>query len=243
MTVVVGIQARMTSTRLPGKVLQPILDRSLLWWNVNCARAIEGITDVVVAITTDPADDELVGILDEMGVAVHRGPERDVLTRFWGAVAPFQPDYVIRLTSDCPFLDPAVISAQLVRCRDGGFDHVGIAGWPVGIAAEAVPFAALDVAYREAAADAEREHVMPFLYSRPERFRIGTVAPEAALPQGRFAVDTPEDLAFIRAVAERLGSARTTSYGELREILEREPELLELNRDVVQKHWQESQAD
>jgi spore coat polysaccharide biosynthesis protein SpsF len=242
MKVSLVIQARLASTRLPGKVLLTVLDEPLITWNVRCARAVRGVTEVVAAVTEDPGDDPLVEILEDQGVAVHRGPDRDVLARFWHAVEPRQPDYVIRLTSDTPLLDPAVIGAQLARCIDDGLDYIGIAGWPVGIAAEVVPRASLEVAYREAEADFEREHVMPFLYGRPDRFRIGALPPLAPLPPGRFAVDTAEDLAFVRAIAERLGTPRTTSYGELREILEREPELLELNRDVRQKHWSEAQT-
>jgi spore coat polysaccharide biosynthesis protein SpsF len=240
--VVVVIQARVASTRLPGKVLLPVLDEPLIVWNVGCARAIEGVTDVMAAVTTDAGDDPLVDILEAQGVSVHRGPDRDVLARFWGAVEPVQPDYVIRLTSDTPLLDPGVISGQLARCMQGDIDYIGIAGWPVGIAGEVVPLASLETAYHEAEADFEREHVMPFLYSRTDRFRIGTLPPREPLPPGRFAVDTADDLAFVRAIAERLGSVRTTSYGELREILEREPELLDLNRDVRQKHWSEAQT-
>jgi spore coat polysaccharide biosynthesis protein SpsF len=235
------IQARMGSSRLAGKSLALIGGRPLVLWAVGAVERIRGLDDLVIAVTDEPRDDELVELLIANGLRVHRGPVFDVLTRCWEAVAPAAPGIVIRETADNPFIDPAVVGAQVARLVDGGFDYVGTTGWPMGIAGEVARADALETAYREAREPAEREHVMPFLYARPDRFMIGTLPPPTPLPAGRFTVDTAEDLAFARAIAERLGAATTTSIGELGRIVAEEPGLLEINRAVRQRPWQETE--
>ena len=162
------VQARMGSTRLPGKVLESIEGEPMLSWTVRSVRAIPGIAGVVVATTTEPADDAIVAAAERIGVDVHRGSATDVLSRCHDAVAPFRADVVIRQTADNPFPDPTVAAAQVERLVDGDFDYVGIDGWPLGIAAETCRMAALALAAREATDAADREHVMPFLYRQPD---------------------------------------------------------------------------
>jgi len=241
MRTVAVVQARMGSTRLPGKVLAVIGDRPLILWTVAAAMAIPTVGTVVVATTTETDDDPLVELLAAEGIDHHRGPVQDVLSRIWDAVSPFEPEYVVRATADNPFMDPEVVGLQLRACIDGPFDYVGTAGWPLGIAAEIAPTGALADAYREATAPAEREHVMPFIYARPDRYKLGSAPPAEPPPDGRFTVDTPEDLAFARAIALRLGPVETCSIDHLRTIITNEPELLALNAGVRQKPWQEAQ--
>jgi spore coat polysaccharide biosynthesis protein SpsF len=234
------IQARMGSTRLPGKTLALIGTKPLIFWTIRSLEAVPGIDQLIVATTTDPLDDELVAALDGR-VAVHRGSVHDVLSRVWEAAAPTEPDFVVRETADNPFGDPGVVHSQIERCRDGGFDYVGPAGWPLGLAAEVARAAALEYAYLHATGAAEREHVMPYLYSHPERFRAGALAPTTPPPEGRFTVDTAEDLAFARAVAERLGDAEYATLDALRSVIDAEPALLAMNAEVRQKTWQEAE--
>jgi spore coat polysaccharide biosynthesis protein SpsF len=196
---------------------------------------------VVVATTLDPSDDPLAELLTAAGIDHHRGSVHDVLTRTWEAVSPGAPDFVIRATADNPFMDAAVVGAQLERCRAGPFDYVGTTGWPLGIAAEVARASSLADAVREATDPAEREHVMPFLYARPARYRLGTAPPAVPPPEGRFTVDTVEDLAFVRAIAQRLGPVETCAIGDLRAIVEDEPGLLAINAGIRQKPWQEAQ--
>jgi spore coat polysaccharide biosynthesis protein SpsF (cytidylyltransferase family) len=235
------IQARMGSTRLPGKVLAVVGHRPLVLWTVAAARAIAGINRVVVATTLEAVDDPLVELLVADGIDHYRGSVQDVLTRTWEAVQADEPDVVVRATADNPFMDPSAVGAQLRRCIDAGFDYVGTAGWPLGIAAEVARGTALLAAFREATDPAEREHVMPFIYARPDRFRIGSAPPATPPPDGRFTVDTAEDLSFARALAERLGPVATCSIEQLRRIVTDEPELLAINAGVRQKPWQEAQ--
>jgi spore coat polysaccharide biosynthesis protein SpsF len=139
-------------------------------------------------------------------------------------------------------MDPDVIGAQLRRLLDGDLDYVGTAGWPLGIAAEVARAGAVQLAFEKAREPAEREHVMPFLYTRPDRFRIGALTVDRPIPDGRFTVDTAEDLAFARAIATRLEPGERPTVGRLRGILVAAPELRAINRDVRQKGWQEAEA-
>lgn len=239
--VIAVVQARMTSTRLPGKVLELIRGRPLVLWTMRVVAAIPSVDAVVAAVTTEPEDDPLVDVLAEAGYAYHRGSVQDVLARCWDAVAPFEPTHVVRATADCPFIDGAVYERQIRYALDGDYDYVGIAGWPVGIAGEVARASALETATHEAVERAEREHVMPFLYARPERFRIGTCPPLTPPPAGRFAVDTAEDLEVIRAIAERLPSDDPPSLEQLGAIIAADPTLAEGNRGVHQRTWHETE--
>jgi spore coat polysaccharide biosynthesis protein SpsF len=234
------VQARTGSTRLPGKVLEPLSGLPMLLWTVAAVEAVPGMRRVVVPTTTEPADDAIVALLAERvpATAGHRGPVNDVLTRLWEAARTHLPAFVLRQTADNPFCDPQVMGAQLRHCREAGLDYVGIEGWPLGIAGEVARAQALESAARESTDRAEREHVMSFLYRRPERFRLGSLLPAEVPPAGRFTVDTSEDLAFARALADRLVHP-PVSVGALRRILAEEPQLVELNRSVRQKDWSE----
>ena len=235
------VQARMGSTRLPGKALAEINGQALVLWTLAAMDAVPHLDGLIVAITAEPQDDPLATVLIAHGYRVHRGSTRDVLRRCWEAVSPFEPDVVVRETADNPFVDPAVVAAQVRFLIEGDFDFVGTTGWPLGIAAEVARATALAAADAEAVDTAEREHVMPFLYARPERFRIGALTPVEPLPPGRFTVDTMDDLTFARAMAERIGGMGPTSVATLGAILADEPELLDLNHDVRQKAWQEAE--
>lgn len=236
---VVVVQARMGSTRLPGKVLQDIEGRPLLAWTVAGVQAISSVMKVVVATTIEPQDDVIADLASRLGVDVHRGSVDDVLSRCYDAVASSGAEVVIRQTADNPFPDPRVAAAQAERLVEGGFDYVGIGGWPLGIAAEVCRFTALETAEREASDPTEREHVMPFLYRRPDRFRIGrldrTDARRRAGAPARFTVDTAADLAFARALAGRLGHGPPVSIDELERLVDDDPALLELNAGIQQR--------
>ena len=170
-----------------------------------------------------------------------------MLTRCFEAVAPYEPDLVVRQTADNPFPDPSIAAAQVeALARRRSLTTSGIAGWPIGIAAEVCRMEALSAAMHEATAAADREHVMPYLYSHPERFRIGTLPRTAPVPAGgerwRYTVDTPADLELARALADRLGHGPPVRLDELEAIMAAEPELALLNAAVVQKPWQVAQA-
>lgn len=236
MRTVAVVQARMGSTRLPGKVLMPIGARPLVLWTLDAVAAVPGVDALVLATTDQPEDDALVAAVREHGVAVHRGPALDVLRRVADAVAPLGADVVLRQTGDNPFPDPDVMAAQLARLAEGPFDYVGIAGLPLGIGAEAVRAEALRAADREAVEPAEREHVLPFVYARPERFAIGTLATLPAWRHPRYTVDTAADLAFATALAAHLPAGRGPArLADLEAIVAARPELAEANRGIDQR--------
>ncbi|HEY7132672.1 MAG TPA: hypothetical protein VH440_10495 [Candidatus Limnocylindrales bacterium] len=236
------VQARMGSTRLPGKVLEPIGGRPLILWTVRAVAATPGVGDVVVATTKEASDDPLVALLQREGLRVHRGPVQDVLRRVVDAIAPLEPEVVLRQTGDNPFPDPGVMAGQLERLAAGPFDYVGIAGLPLGIGGEAVRWEALAAADREAVEPADREHVLPFVYARPERFAIGRLADPPAWRHGRYTVDQPVDLAFARALAERLAEDRPPRLADLEAIVAAEPGLPAMNRDVEQRDHRTAEA-
>jgi spore coat polysaccharide biosynthesis protein SpsF len=239
------VQARTGSTRLPDKVLAEIEGMPLLAWTVRGVTAIAGVAAVVVATTTLESDDPVASLAADLGVRVHRGSVHDVLARCHEAISPLRPDVVVRQTADNPFPDPAVAAAQVRSLIEGGYDYVGIEGWPLGIAAEACRMTALDVAAREATDAADREHVTPFLYRQPERFRIGTLLRTGGAPaeaRARYTVDTAADLDFVRALAARLGHEPPVALAELETIIEIQPDLLELNAGVAQKSNREAQV-
>lgn len=233
MRTVAVIQARMGSTRLPGKVLADIAGRPLILWTVAAVEAVAGIDALVVATTDRLEDDELVAVLERQRLRVHRGSAQDVLRRVADAVGPLEPDVVLRQTADNPYPDPDVMTAQLARLGDG-FDYVGITGLPLGIGAEAVRAAALWSADREATEAADREHVLTFVHRRPERFAIGVLADPPAARQRRYTVDTPNDLAFARALATRLADpSRPAGLAELEAIVAADPTLLAMRGTIA----------
>jgi spore coat polysaccharide biosynthesis protein SpsF len=237
MRTVAVIQARMGSTRVPGKILDDIAGRPLVFWTIDAVHAVPSVDEVVVATTDQPADDPFAERLAAAAVRVHRGPTHDVLQRVAEAVRPLTPDVVLRQTGDNPFPDPDVMEAQIERLVEGGFDYVGINGLPLGIGGEAVRMAALEAADREATEPAEREHVLPYLYARPERFRIGALADAPRWEHPRYTVDTDEDMAFARAIAARLpADGRLARLADLEAIVGAEPDIAAMNRDVEQRH-------
>jgi len=166
------IQARMGSHRLPGKVLMELGDRPALAWTVSAARCIPGIGGVVVATGDDSSNDPIASWCAENDVDVHRGPEGDVLARFAGAARAAQADIVMRLTADCPLLDPEVCGQVLMLLEMGNVDYasnVDPASWPDGLDCEAFPAEALFLADAEAQRPHEREHVTPSIRARARR--------------------------------------------------------------------------
>lgn len=240
MNVVAVVQARTGSTRLPGKVLAEIDGMPLVAWTLAAFRAVASIDEVVLATTTGPEDDELAAIVGRLG-PVHRGPARDVLTRIWDAAAPYEPDLLVRGTADNPFPDPDLVARQVELCAEGRLDYVGGRGWPLGIVAEVARMDALAIARREAGTAAEREHVMPFLYSRPERFRLGVLDAPGPAVHPRYTVDTAEDLRLARELAIRIGHGPPVRLAELEAIMRATPALQHINVGIRQKTWQEAE--
>lgn len=242
--IVAIVQARMGSSRLPGKVLKDIAGQPMLTWVVDRACRAELVTEVVVATTTDPADDAIEALCQERGYPIYRGSVFDVLDRFYRAAQEFHADIVVRLTADCPLIDPTVIDRTVEALLESGADFSANRlpppwkrTYPIGLDTEVVTFPALDRAWREAKLPYEREHVMPYLYDDPDRFKIQVVDAHQDYGQMRWTVDTLEDLQAVRKIFELFGKRKDFSWLEVLELVDAHPELGQLNVDVRHKSF------
>ncbi len=203
------LQARMSSTRLPGKVLRPLCGAPMILRQIERTNRSRRIDRLVVATSDDRTDNVLTDVLEAAGVEVFRGPLDDVLGRYAGALEAKGPaDHIVRLTGDCPLVDweviDEVIEAHLRSDVDYTANTLGERTFPKGLDVDIVRSAVLREAAAEARDPHEREHVLPFIYNRPERYRLSGLS--NALPEGelRWTVDLPEDYAFVSEVYDKL---------------------------------------
>jgi spore coat polysaccharide biosynthesis protein SpsF len=222
----------MTSTRLPGKILAPVEGNPLLWYVVSRTRQARRLDEVVVATTDRPTDDVVAAFCATLSIPCFRGSEDDVLDRYYQAAVRHAADVVVRLTADCPLLDPQVIDQVINLLLDGSYDYVSNTmepTYPDGLDVEAFRFAVLEQAWREATARSEREHVTPYLWKQPETFRLGSITHPTNLSHLRWTVDEPEDLDFLRLVLGYLGTTSAFGMGEVLNVLHTHPELTTIN--------------
>lgn len=237
---VVGIvQARMGSTRLPGKVLRELAGRPMLAWvceRLSCSRLLDGVG---VATTVLPADDAIDALCRARGWQVHRGSELDVLGRFRDAASKWDADVIVRVTSDCPLIDPQVVDMvvatflAVVPTSDYASNTL-TRTYPRGLDVEVFSRVALEKAALEDADPATREHVTPYLYRHPDVFRLVDVKNAVDLSAHRWTVDTPEDFELVRRILDVLGG-RPFATRDVLELLAKNPEWLALNASVLQK--------
>ncbi|MBF8187632.1 NTP transferase domain-containing protein [Nonomuraea sp. K274] len=236
------VQARMGSTRLPGKVLRELGGRSVLGWVVRAARDSGVLDDLVVATTTEAADDAVVAECRRLGVAWHRGPVDDVLTRFMEALRGREGEAVMRFTADCPLLDPAVVreAALVFRAVPGlGYLSTGLARTlPRGLDVEIAGRAALERADREAEGF-HRTHVTSYIYEHPGDTRLLGLAYQPVAGDLRVTLDTEDDWRLISRVVADLGDGHVP-VGTLVSWLRARPEVCGLNAHVRQKALREA---
>ncbi|MGA2257535.1 MAG: glycosyltransferase family protein [Thermoguttaceae bacterium] len=240
MNIVAIVQARMGSTRLPGKTLldicgEPMLARVL----ARCERA-ETLSGVVVATTTEPADDVLCDLCMARDWLYYRGSQVDVLDRYYQAARLNRAEIVVRITSDCPVIDPDVIDltvSEFLRLQPD-CDYVSNGEpprpYPRGQDVEVFHFRALERAWHEACKSAFREHVTPYIYRHPEKFRVAAVQADRDYSDQRWTVDTVEDRALVLKLFEHFGHDRF-GWRDILTVLAEHPEWLEINRHVQQK--------
>lgn len=239
MNTVAIVQARMGSTRLPGKVLLTAAGKTLLAWHLERLAQVPGIDRIVVATTELPADEAIAEHAAALGADVFCGSEHDVLDRYYKAALRFHADRVLRTTSDCPLLDPALVERLLQRWQADSFDYLSAATpqhYPRGMDCELLAIEALRTAWEEGREPDDREHVTPFLYRRPERFRLGRLEPAQPYPDYRLTVDTAEDLQLVRHVLDALG-AGPFGLDDIHHLFQRHPQWLELNAQVCHKEF------
>jgi len=240
--VVAVVQARCSSERLPSKVLLPLGGRPVVEHVLRAVRASEPIDDVVLATTTNPADDRLEELAAELGVRAFRGSESDVLGRFVGALEGDGADAVVRVTADDPLLDPTVTAAVVRRFHAGDCDYASnivVRSWPRGLDSEVLSREVLERSARDGQRPEDREHVTTYVRTNPDAFRLANVSapPGETWPELRLCVDTAEDQALLERVFDALydDGAAPPAVGTVIAWLRRHPEVVALNSEVQQK--------
>jgi spore coat polysaccharide biosynthesis protein SpsF len=237
------IQARMGSTRLSGKVLESLAGQPALTRIVERLRAVPAIDEVVVLTTDAPRDDAIVELCRREGVRWWRGSEQDVLDRYHQAAQALGAERVVRVTADCPLVDPEVVGRLIdMALALPGCDYASVATgaigrehgyrrYPDGLDAETFTTATLATAWREAVDPYEREHVTPFIWRRPERFGVAVLEAETDLGEERWTIDYAADLALVKELYDRLQRDGREPFGfrDVLDVLDREPGLRALN--------------
>lgn len=238
MTVLAILQARVTSTRLPNKVLASLHGQPMLARQIERLHRAKKLDKLVVATSCDASDDPLAAMCSAIGVPCYRGSLNDVLARFHGACSVFGPaDHIVRLTGDCPLADPAVIDSVVLHHMTSGADYTTNAfppTWPDGLDVEVMRTEILQLIFEEARLPSEREHVTPYIYKHPDRFRIENVKSARDLSALRWTVDEPADLAFVSEVYAAL-YPQNSSFDTMAilSLLEQRPELAKLNTQFL----------
>jgi spore coat polysaccharide biosynthesis protein SpsF len=234
------VQARMSSTRLPGKVLKELAGRTVLEYVVRRCQLSRRLAGVILATTDEPLDDPIAALGKSMGVGVYRGSRDDVLDRYVQAATAAGGDPIVRITSDCPLIEPAIIDEVVESYEQTGAEFIYTDGFPRGTGdAELMPLAALQRAWNETRTDEAyyREHVITYPWRHPERFRHHTIdAPEDIRQRDyRLCVDEANDLEVIRRICEHFAPRIDFRLAEVLAFLGQHPEIAAINRHVAQK--------
>ena len=221
------VQARMGSTRLPGKVLLQIGSRTTLGHLIERLRRSRSIDQILIATTTHNSDDEIVNFARSNGVEILRGSEQNVLSRYVEAAKKMEASNILRITADCPFIDPKLIDDLFSMFISEDLDHCGIASgagvnnpdilkFPHGMDSEWIKSNALFEAYKESQDAFDLEHVTPYIWKNRDKFRTGVMQAPEDFGDVRVTLDTPEDFSALRALAEKLATTiETIGYKEL----------------------------
>lgn len=245
--VVAIIQARMASSRLPGKVLKILGHQPALAWMVNRVDRAKLIDQLVVATTTDPSDGAIEVFCDDSGVDIYRGDMFDVLDRVYQTAKLYEADIVVRLTGDCPFIDPEMLD-DLVSVFMGIEPPLDFAAnrlpmertIPIGLDAEICSFEALEKVWLETTEKHHREHVMPYFYENQHIFNIMHLENDPDYGHLRWTLDTLEDLIMLQKVTEHFPAQDDFSWLEVLDLIEKHPEIQEINSEVKHKGQKET---
>lgn len=241
MNTVAIVQARMGSTRLPGKVLRDLDGATVLARCVERLSRARSLAGIVIATTTDPQDDAIVDEADRLDVDCYRGSPSDVLARYYGAACEAEADVIVRVTSDCPLIDPDVVDAvvdKLTPDVDYASNTHDIRSFPRGLDCEAMHRDTLERMARMATSPAAREHVTVFVREQPTLFRTAQLVSSTDDSDLRWTVDTDADLRLVRTLYSRFALATTPRpYRALVKAVRAEPALLAINSDIPQKDW------
>ena len=229
------VQARVSSTRLRRKVLKPILGEPMLARQIERIRRSQLVDQHMVATSSDSSDDAIERLCNELRLPCFRGSLNDVLDRFYNAAKSYAPDHVVRLTADCPLIDPEIMDKAIRFHTQGDYDYASNTldpSFPDGLDVEVFRFSCLAQAWQAAKLPSQREHVTPFIYGNPQRFRLGSFRNERDLSLLRWTVDEPEDFEFVTQVYQALYPSNPDfRTSDVLRLLDNNPSLLSLNAE------------
>ena len=234
-------QARMTSTRLPGKVMKIVCGKPLLEHFINRLKRVKFADQIVIATTINDIDNQIVDLCKKLEISYYRGSEEDVLGRYYETAVEYGGDIIIRITSDCPVIDPEVVDYLINFFANNieKYDYVSNTlerSYPKGMGAEIVSFKALKEAHFNAYDPFDREHVTPFIKKRPQQFRLYNILYKADMSRFRLTIDTSEDMELISKIFESLYYQNTFfSLNDIFSLLDRKPEWVAINAHIEQK--------
>lgn len=239
--VVAIVQARMSSSRLPGKVLKRIQGQPMMMLQLERLSRARRVHEIVVATSAEPEDDAIAELCRRSGINYHRGSLHNVLERFVQAATTSQANIVLRLTADCPLSDPTVVDGLIGHMCKGGFDYASNTierTWPHGLDVEAITFEALAAADRETDDPFDREHVTPFFHKHPDRFKRGSYTDADNRAALRLTVDYPEDLDVITRIYDALYPDNTSfTTDDIVAYLDANPAIRALNSTHTKPHY------
>jgi len=240
---VIIVQARMGSERLPKKVMMPILGKPILELLVERLRAVRHVDALTIATTTQSLDDSIYTFCLENNLHAFRGDEEDVLSRFYQCAKSFDAEVVVRITADCPLIDPQILSSALYLFRQK-FDELDYLSntlertFARGMDIEIMRMSVLEEAYFHAKSQHEREHVTPFIVKNGDTFRLGNFFTEKRSDDMRLTLDTKEDFTLIENIFSALNPKGSLfSLEDIRQYMDEHPELKKINENVEQKHY------
>ena len=248
--IVTVVQARLGSSRLPGKVMMDIMGKPLLLRMIKRVQRARLAGTIVIATTTEPADDVIEQLCAQNGLNCYRGSKDDLLDRHYQAALPFTPDAVVKIPSDCPLIDPAVIDKVLQYYIDTNFDFVSNlhpATYPDGNDVEVIRWSAMVKARNEATRTLEREHTTPYIWENPDLFTIGNVIWESGLDYSmsdRWTIDYPEDFEFIKTVYEHLYPVNPDfNLEDIVHLTRQNPDIYAINSKYAGVNWYRNHLD
>jgi spore coat polysaccharide biosynthesis protein SpsF len=240
--IVATIEARMASTRLPGKVLALAQGRPMLELMVERLRLVPELDAIVVATTKNASDDAIEKLAEKLGVGCWRGSEDDVMSRVLDAATAFGADVIVETTGDCPLIDPGVVSETIAAYRRSGADYVSNVldrTYPIGMDTQVFATKTLADAAARTGDPADREHVSLYIYRHPERYSVLNVAasPSLTMPDLRLTLDTPEDLEVIRTIFAAFAAQGTRfSLADILQFLDVNPAIAQINAHVKHRY-------
>ena len=230
------IQARTGSRRLPRKVLSKIENKSMIWHVINRAKQVKGIDQIVLLTTKRQEDDILVKIAKNSDILSFRGHTHDVLTRYYDCAKSLDSDPIIRITGDCPLIDPALVSKLLKFYSNNKYDYVTNTmppTFPDGLDIEIFSFKALKKISQLSKMKSEREHVTPYIRKNKNKFKTFNLKNNVDLSKLRWTVDEKSDLLFVRKIYEKMRPKIVFGFEDVLKILHKNPEIMEINKGIT----------